>query len=255
MRADIPKSPAEIHPGPVTTDGADLRSATPNELQTWFREAEETGKISPELSRWDKNLRRMFEKWNNGMSLSESEVSFLVDVFTWLSGSPEEFLEAAISGGFKLAPWTGEIRRVIQEVCDRDKVQVEEAWKELEKAFVRQVAEADCARRSSRASSTQILNEFNVALTELRQAVKRHSGTPAHRAQQNPERDRVIHRMRNEGKTYGEIALALNRENPRRKVTPNQVQRSHERYRERSQTYLRGLFRETFKQPPQKMPR
>ena len=145
--------------------------------------------------------------------------------------------------------------RAVENVRIRDRDLVEEAWKQLEKAFRRQVLQADDARKRGLGGSTQTLNEFYAALTGLKDAVKKHSNTPKHRAQKDRHWDKWIHKMLSAGMTYGQIARDWNRDNPQRTVTPNQAERAHDRYREREQRQLRWLFKEIFGQPCQMTPR
>jgi hypothetical protein len=151
-----------------------------------------------------------------------------------------------------LQPYLQEVRKSFEECLNKDRDGVLLAWKQLEEALVRQFSEADEARTRGKIGSTKTLNEFYAALETLKKAVKQHSGTPAHRLPDDPERDREIYRMRNAGRGYPQIVRQLRQMNPSWKVTEKVAERADKRYRERVRNLWARLFQETFSHPPHK---
>ncbi len=196
---------------------------------------------------WEATFRLSFEKWRTGTSLSEPEIRFLANSLTELIDTPDSLFRAAADSGLDQFLYC-EIQQLQQEILRASRDSVREAWKDLEKAFERQFAEAEQAR--SQGGTGNMRTEFCEALKRLNRAVKEHSGTPRHRPRGDPERELAIDRMRNQGQAYVDIANQLRHENPRWKITPQGAERLHKRYLERVHNLLHYSFREMFKNPP-----
>ena len=94
MKNRISQSPgAETRSGPVITHSGGLTSATTKELQKWFRQTDnaDAGEPGVELRNWEEALHRTHQKWEGGATLSEAEVRFLVEGFTAIYDTPEDF--------------------------------------------------------------------------------------------------------------------------------------------------------------------
>jgi hypothetical protein len=253
-RLNIPR--AKSTAGTVVQSDNLLPPVTTKELQEWFACEE---RYRAELSEWSAALRRVFEDWSTGIPLSPEKVQFLARAYTAYFDTPVNFVRAGMNdtvmAQFDRVAVVAQLERVMREVVGRDEAKAKEAWVQLEKAFSRQISEARAARLSGRIASMDTLRDFYGALDKLKEAVKTHSATPEHRLQDDPERDQTIYWMRREGKTYGEIALELPKQNERWKITAKHAERLEKRYRERGQMQLYNLFLKAFGQSGEEKPR
>ncbi len=208
-----------------------------------------------ELKKWERVLHRTFkQRRNRPEALSAEQIDFLTDSFTAICDTLDEWFRWLQGGGSVFDSQLDEMRPLMQsaaeELLAEDRERVLSAAKQLADALNRQLSAADAARKGGGTSKTRTLNEFYRTLTDLKRAVKLHSQTPSHRPRENDERDKAIYEMARAGKSYGQISLALARQNPLWKVTPKQAERADKRYRERSRTLLRSVLHNIFSRQP-----
>lgn len=232
----------------ITQPETDLPPVTTQELEKWSAHEE---KHRPELDNWSRWLNYVLEKWKSGTTLSRGEVKFLMTSSTAVFDPPENLLTEMLKRGIDITPLEDAARRLVLKTLDAQEVQVEQAWRKLERAFVRQVWESHCARLSSNMGCREWLDEFCEALEQLKKVVEKHSGRPSKkRASDEPERDRIIHRLRTEGKEYKDIVRELPKYDPRWRLTAKSAQAQESRYRERDRKFLRTLLQDVFSGPP-----
>jgi hypothetical protein len=194
---------------------------------------------------WEAAFRRVLKKWKRRRALSPEEAEFLAMSFAALYDTPNRLIEAGLEKGLGVPPEV--ITTLLEHVKGLRKSAIE-AKNRLDAAFDRQLSATDQAFSEGHWGSGGALKAFDIALDNLKEAVKLYSGTPSHRPQENPERDAAIREMHREGKTYGEIALALRKKNPNWEVTAGQAERADKRNRERGQRQLLWCFRKAFEQ-------
>jgi hypothetical protein len=225
----------------------DLPAITPKDLKKWFARPNEYRR---EFEEWNNAVGRVYAKWQCD-ALSVEEAKFLAWAAALTYDTPANLIDLTPPDDLRnhlksLAP---AFEHAAEESLDGDERNLGEACIHLTEALAHQITEARSARRSGRVSSMEALNACYAALEQVRRAVKRHSATPEHRSQIDLARDRTIYLMRRAGKTFGEIAKDLPKQNARWKVTSGQADRAENRYRERGRRQLYETFLLVFSRP------